>query len=71
LWKKLSPEAKNFVDNLLNKDPYKRMTIKEVMEHPWLQKYNKNSNTFIKRKKSGDFSQFETYTNINTNMSSK
>lgn len=64
LWKKLSPESKLFVDNLLNKDPKKRMTIKEVLEHPWIQKYNKNSKLFDQRRKSKEFSDFETYTNV-------
>jgi len=67
LWKKLSSDAKTFVENLLNKDPIKRMKIKEVMEHPWLQKYNKNSNSFINGNKTENFSQFENYTNININ----
>jgi serine/threonine protein kinase len=64
LWKKLSPEAKSFTDNLLNKDPKKRMTIKEVVEHPWIQKYNKSSKIFDQKRKSKDFSEFETFTNI-------
>jgi len=54
-WKKISPEAKLLVDNLLQKDFTKRMDIKEVLEHPWIQKYNKSSMPEI-RKKSRDFS---------------
>ena len=64
LWKKLTNESKQFVDNLLNKNPKKRMVIKEVLEHPWIQKYNKNSKLFEVRRKSKDFSDFETYTNV-------
>lgn len=42
IWRKISSEAKDFVSNLLSKDPEKRMTIKEVLEHPWLHKYLKD-----------------------------
>jgi hypothetical protein len=48
--------------DLLLKDPSKRMTIKEVLEHPWIQKFNK---TFLPelRKKSRDqtLSNFKLY----------
>ena len=33
----ISIEAKMFVDNLLDKNPDKRMTIQEVLQHKWLQ----------------------------------
>jgi len=36
VWQKVSKEAKNFVDRLLTKDPKKRMTLEQVLEHPWL-----------------------------------
>ena len=39
VWENISKEGKMFVDNLLEKDPKKRMGIKEVLEHPWLQKF--------------------------------
>lgn len=35
-WKKISPEAIDFIQKLLNKDQYKRMTAKEAISHPWL-----------------------------------
>jgi serine/threonine protein kinase len=41
VWKKNTPDSKTFVENLLNKDPNKRMQIKEVLDHPWLQRFNK------------------------------
>ena len=41
IWSKLSPEAKTFVDGLLQKKPEKRYTIKEVLEHPWIKKMDK------------------------------
>ena len=40
------------------------MNIKEVLEHPWIQKYNKSQKIFDSRRKSKDFSTFETYTNV-------
>ena len=41
IWSKISPEAKQFVDGLLQKKPEKRYTIKEVLEHPWIKKMDK------------------------------
>ena len=41
IWSKLSPEAKTFVDGLLQKKPEKRYSIKEVLEHPWIKKMDK------------------------------
>jgi len=32
----LSPEAKNLIDGLLMKNPSKRLTIAEVVQHPFL-----------------------------------
>ena len=43
IWDKISSEAKMFVDNLLDKNPDKRMNLEEVLKHPWLNKYFKNS----------------------------
>ncbi|KAJ6774434.1 CDPK-RELATED KINASE 2 [Salix purpurea] len=39
-WPSLSPEAKDFVKHLLNKDPRKRLTAAQALCHPWI----KNSN---------------------------
>ena len=36
--KKISPEARNLLHGLLNKDPTKRLTIEEILNHPWLKK---------------------------------
>ena len=41
IWDNISKEAKMFVDNLLEKDPDKRMNLEEVLKHPWLKKFNK------------------------------
>ncbi|CAB4290366.1 unnamed protein product [Prunus armeniaca] len=39
-WPSLSPEAKDFVKRLLNKDPRKRMTAAQALSHPWIRNYN-------------------------------
>jgi len=59
IWSKYSPEAKSFVDGLLQKKPEKRYTIKEVLEHPWIKKMDKVPE---KRKENKNKSQFGTYT---------
>ena len=53
LWKKISKEAKNFVEMLLQKEPEKRMDIKQCLEHDWIQKYTVKGlkNYFIENKK--------------------
>ena len=58
IWKNISIEAKMFVDNLLDKDPEKRMNIQEVLQHKWLQKFNKKEeeNLVFQRRNSRDLS---------------
>lgn len=34
-WKHISPEAKDLISGLLNKDPAARLTIRGVKDHPW------------------------------------
>lgn len=52
-WKNLTCESKNFVYNLLQKDPSKRMKIKECLDNPWIIKFNQ-SNLTDKRRDSKD-----------------
>ena len=59
IWSKYSPEAKTFVDGLLQKNPEKRYSIKEILEHPWIKKMDKVPE---KRKENKNKSQFGTYT---------
>ncbi len=59
IWNKYSPEAKAFVDGLLQKKPEKRYTIKEILEHPWIKKMDKVPE---KRKDNKNRSQFGFYT---------
>ena len=35
-WEKVSKEAKDLITGLLEKDPKKRLTLKEVIDHPWV-----------------------------------
>ena len=46
----ISEKAKNLLDGLLNKDPNKRLTIEEILNHPWLKEdendLNNNSNKY-------------------------
>ncbi|XP_019054603.1 PREDICTED: calcium-dependent protein kinase 8-like isoform X1 [Nelumbo nucifera] len=40
-WPKVSEDAKDLVRGMLDPNPYCRLTVKEVLEHPWLQNANK------------------------------
>ena len=59
IWNKYSPEAKTFVEGLLQKKPENRYSIKEVLEHPWIKKKDKVPE---KRKENKCKSQFGFYT---------
>ena len=59
IWNKYTPEAKNFVEGLLQKKPEKRFTIKEILEHPWIKKMDKVPE---KRKDNKSESKFFFYT---------
>ena len=68
IWKNISIEAKMFVDNLLDKNPDKRMTIQEVLQHKWLQKYHQEENVVFQRRKSRHLSgaeKFEAFSTMN------
>ena len=36
LWDKIGPDAKDLLRKMLTRDPDKRITIHEVLSHPWL-----------------------------------
>ena len=59
IWNKYSPEARTFVEGLLQKKPEKRYSIKELLEHPWIKKKDKVPE---KRKENKNKSQFGSYT---------
>ena len=61
IWKNISIEAKMFVDNLLEKDPEKRMTIQEVLQHKWLQIFNEEKKVVFQRRKSRELSGAEKF----------
>jgi hypothetical protein len=71
IWKNISIEAKMFVDNLLDKDPEKRMNIQEVLQHKWLQKFNKEEEKVVfQRRKSRELSgaeKFEVFSTMKNN----
>lgn len=35
-WEKVSEDAKELINDMLNIDPAKRLTIDEVMKHTWI-----------------------------------
>ena len=45
VWKNISSECKDFIKKLLNKDQNKRMTIKEALEHKWINMFDENKLT--------------------------
>ena len=61
IWKNISFEAKMFVDNLLEKDPEKRMNIQEVLQHKWLQKFNNEEKVMFQRRKNRSLSGAEKF----------
>lgn len=65
IWEKISKEARNFVDRLLQKKPEKRMTIKEALEHEWFHKFG-GAKMADARKKSKDLraSNFLVYSTV-------
>jgi serine/threonine protein kinase len=52
----------NYLLELLQKDPRKRMDIKGALEHPWIQKYNSQSlNELRRNSKDSHSSNFKIY----------
>ena len=62
IWNKYSPEARTFVEGLLQKKHEKRYSIKELLEHPWIKKMDKVPN---KRRDSKNANKFGYYTSKN------
>ncbi|KAL1818456.1 hypothetical protein ACET3Z_013325 [Daucus carota] len=46
-WSQISDNAKSLVRQMLEPDPKKRLTAKQVLEHPWLQNAKKVSNVSL------------------------
>jgi calcium-dependent protein kinase len=49
VWESISPEAKNLVTAMLEKDPNDRISIPEILGHPWI-KANENYDESMKFK---------------------
>ena len=67
IWKSISIEARMFVDNLLQKNPEKRMGIQEVLQHKWLQKFNSKEMVSFKRRTDRELSgaqKFEAFSTL-------
>ena len=64
LWKKLSEDAKNFVEGCLKKNPLERMNIKDALEHNWIKKFSDLVDLRREIKSNNDQSEFKIYTTI-------
>ncbi len=64
LWKKLSEDAKNFVEGCLKKNPLERMNIKDVLEHNWIKKFSDLVDLRREIKSNNEQSEFKIYTTI-------
>ena len=67
IWKTISIEARMFVDNLLQKNPDKRMGIQEVLQHEWLRKFNSKEMVSFKRRTDRELSgaqKFEAFSTL-------
>lgn len=42
IWKDVSSDCKDLIKQLLIKDPTKRITIKEALNHPWFKPFDKH-----------------------------
>ncbi len=72
IWKKISLEAKSFIERLLDKNSESRIPIKELLEHPWLLKYQKNSLRELRKKlRTSNESIFKIYSTCDENSNSK
>ena len=64
VWKKISSECVDFIKRLLEKDQNKRMTIKELLEHKWIKKYDENKLSEKRKSVDGDKKDFEFYSSF-------
>ena len=42
-WQNISPEAKEFVESMLQMDPYWRPTAAKALKHPWIVDHQQNN----------------------------
>ena len=64
IWKKISPECIDFIKRLLEKDQKKRITIKEVLQHKWIRKYDINKYSEKRKSNEAGEKDFEFYSSI-------
>ncbi|KAH1098246.1 hypothetical protein J1N35_015167, partial [Gossypium stocksii] len=57
-WPKVLDNAKDLVKKMLNPDPKQRLTIQEVLEHPWLQNAKKAPNVLLGETVKASLKQF-------------
>eukprot|EP00347_Sterkiella_histriomuscorum_P019499 403341396 len=60
IWDYVTVEAKDLITRLLEKDRFKRITLDEVLVHPWVCKRSQDIQEM--RRKSGDLEKFILYT---------
>ena len=67
-WEGISNEAKNFVQRVVERNVNKRMTIKEVLTHPWITKFC-GKDMIEQRKMSNGINNFALYSSISPKTS--
>lgn len=40
-WARVSEECKDLIGRMLRKDPHERITLLQILGHPWIKKYSK------------------------------
>ncbi|KAM7502523.1 hypothetical protein LguiB_001427 [Lonicera macranthoides] len=64
-WPKVSNSAKDLVKKMLEPDPKRRLTAKQVLEHPWLQDSSKAPNRLLGEVVRPRLKQFSTTNKLN------
>jgi Ca2+-binding EF-hand superfamily protein len=59
VWKKIGSDVKSMIKKLLEKEKNKRMTLEEVLQHPWILK--KSKALLESRRKSGEITSAEQF----------
>ena len=68
-WKKFSKEVVQFIKGCMNKNPEKRLTIKEVLEHEWIKKFFFKE---VSKRENIDMREYlSEYKNMNENINKK
>ena len=59
----MTPEAKDLIRKLLEVDPKKRLTIPQIMAHPWMQQIDEELNIFNEEEREVIFKEY-TFNNV-------